>query len=325
MRPRLAKAPGRKASYPPGLPFTCLAFFLGLCIPACRELPPVVPEGYPGSPAAPGWPPLAVYDADPFSPRNRWFHRQFGGRTPAGDILAAHADDPVSSLVAPTPTDLAEIEALLHGCEGAPSSASPQERERVGRLFFRADASAEAARIVVEWPESPGRTRIVELLSRLAGLPPAPIAGPLPPPLQKGSWEEQGPPNAPGLLPGARDHRGSRVFRSKVVGEGEGGGRGPRPADGTLLLLREPVVGCPPGPTGPLGLANECWEISRRNGEITRSVYRLDRAGLLLGVPAWRRVPPSEEISIRSPLDPRVILAGPLDQLCSSCHCGEQK
>ena len=83
------------------------AAVLLLAMTGCREYPPQIPADYIGSAAAPGWPPLAVYDVDPFDPKNRWFHRAFGSRSLSAGVVAPHADEPCPLLV-PSRVDAAE-------------------------------------------------------------------------------------------------------------------------------------------------------------------------------------------------------------------------
>jgi hypothetical protein len=298
---------------------------LAAAAPGCREYPPVIAPDYIGSPTAPGWPPLAVYDVDPFHPRNRWFHRAFGTRTAAGDIVPPHADEPFALLAAPSRVDAAELGALLEAALATalldtapvdPTRVAP--RERVADAIFRADALAEASRLQASLPaDDPAEAVLVPLLLRLAAGSAERLAGEgglahelEPPPLREGAWVEAPVPAAPGLAPSPFDPRWTLALRREAAP----GGR----ARVALLRLRSgldarraPVL---------LPLASECWEIEEGGEDGAAAVWRFDRAEWLAGRDPWRRVPERSEITIRDPADPARLITGEVKPLCAGCH-----
>ena len=276
-----------------------------LCIfpVACREIPPVIPEGYEGSAAAAGWPPPAAYDPDSFHPANRWFHRAFGGRTPAGDIIAPGGDEPFSRLREPSRVDRAELSALLDAC-----ARSMEAREAA---LFRSDLLAEAARSTVEG--SPGAARDLRPLllagARRIEAPAGPRRGPPEaPPLREGAWIEEDPPAATGLLPSAEDLRWTRRLRSRDA------------AGARSVLIRLRVELGTEGAPELSPLPSECWELSPGGGGMEPRVWRFDRVAWTAGREPWREIGPSETIAIRDPERAGHIIEGEMRSLCSRCH-----
>ncbi|HVR76079.1 MAG TPA: hypothetical protein VMT52_17235 [Planctomycetota bacterium] len=284
----------------------------------CYEISPEIPDGYIGSPAAPGWPPPAVYDADSLHPRNRWFHRAFGRRGLEGDALPAPPDAPSGSLMTLGPVDRAEIAALLARSAADRESAArgalvTSPRARAADAIFRSDALAEASRLAAEAGESPGGRGIVSLLlaaarARVGSQPlPALPREAVPPPLREGEWIEKPPPRTRGLQPSAADIRWTRVFAGRE-----------RPKHTLLLRLRTALD--LDGKVALLPLASECWESETTDGPPRFRVWRFDRAEWLRGGDPWRAIPPGTAITIRSPLDPSSRLTGLAPALCASCH-----
>lgn len=286
-----------------------------ILVAGCYEISPEIPEGYIGSPAAPGWPPPAVYDADTLHPRNRWFHRTFGRRGLEGDVLPASADAPSGSLVTLGPVDRAEIAALLariaaDGEASARENLATSTRARAADTIFSSDALAEASRLAAEAGESPGGRGIVSLLLGAARARAGGHALPreaVPPPLREGEWIEKPPPRTRGLEPSAADIRWTRVFAARE-----------RPKHTLLLRLRTALD--LEGKVALLPLASECWEAETTDGPPRFRVWRFDRAEWLRGGDPWRAVPPGTAITIRSPVDPSSRLTGLAPALCASCH-----
>jgi len=276
---------------------------LAVLAAGCYEFPPVIPKDLVGSPAAEGWPPLAVYHPDSFHARNRWFHRQWSGRSLEGRIVRAHADEPLGLLSSPSRVDEAEILALLRSLDAEPvrELGAAGERARICDALFRGDLLREAARIRAEWPAGGLRDEILKLLEAVGARGPALTAGDereralVPPPLRGGPWSEASMPSSAGLLPSPADPRPTRVFRTAAP-------------NSSSAIVR--------------GFASECWLIERSGDGESRRVYRFDRAEWLHGREPWRLVPGEAEIVIRSPLDPLQALRGPAAQLCAGCHCG---
>lgn len=274
-----------------------------ITILGCYAIPPRIPQGYVGSPAREGWPPHAVYELDPFHPRNRWFHRQWSGRTIEGRIVQARADEPMSLLRSPSRVDVAELLAILVALEAEPvrELAAQDTRQRISDALFRGDLAREAARVRAEWPPGAWRDDTARRLEALASRGPSLNLDDerepwlVPPPLRTGKWETASQPDANGLLPSAVDARSTRVVRRT------------EPEPGTALER---------------GIASECWLLEPGKKVNSRRVYRFDRAEWLHGREPWRLVPEEAEIAIRSPLDPTQGLRGSLVQVCSSCHCG---
>lgn len=278
---------------------------LALLTPGCREIPPRIPEGYETSEAAPGWPPPAAYDPDPFHPANRWFHRTFGGRTAAGDIIAPRGDEAFGRLDGASRVDVAELGALLEEALRAPPPL------RVDA--FRSDALHEAARWDTE-ARPDAAAELVPLLLAAArrgepdaarGMPPPPAA----PPLREGSWTEEPPPGSQGLLPSPEDPRWTRRLRS-----------GPKAGGPPTVLIRLRAALGPEGDPEPSPLPTECWELARENGEPRYRVWRFDRTAWTAGGEPWREIGPSERIAIRDPVRAGGVLEGEMRALCAGCH-----
>jgi len=288
---------------------SAVLFVLLSFIPSsCREIPPVIPEGYEGSAAAEGWPPPPTYDADPLHPANRWFHRAFGGRTAAGDIVPPRGDEPFSRLDRPSRVDVAELSALLEACA---RSAGPLEAP-----LFRTDLLAEAARSSVEGsPEAARELRPLLLAGarRVDGPGPPRRIPPEAPPLRQGTWTEEDPPGAPGLLPSAEDLRWTRRLRS-------------RSGDGSRsVLMRQRVELDPAGSPALSPLPSECWELSpvaggMPGGGMEPRVWRFDRVAWTAGREPWREIGPTETIAIRDPERAGAVIEGEMRILCVGCH-----
>ncbi|MBI4601986.1 MAG: hypothetical protein HY721_08500, partial [Planctomycetes bacterium] len=123
---------GARAVWPASA--VCALFAAG-----CYEIPPVIPEGYVGSPAATGWPPPAAYAPDALDPRNRWLQRAFAPRDERGALLPLHADEPFSHHERPRRVDLAELAALLERV----LDGGTEWPDRIASAAFRSDALAE--------------------------------------------------------------------------------------------------------------------------------------------------------------------------------------
>jgi len=243
-----------------------LAAFLSLALlPACYEIKPKLPKDYIGSPAAPGWPPPAVYAADPFHPANRLFHRLWG----------LGGESPFPRLEKPSAVDRAEILALLgalrEGEEGLASVASP-----AARAVMQSDLLAAAAKLSAAGAAD--REVLGELARAalaLSGDAPA-DSKTLPPPLREAGWTETTGAGDPALRPSASDLRWTRTFE-----------RG----DGSVVLrLRigarasgEPVL---------LDVGSEAWHIRLGDdGPEAPRAFALRRARLLGGEDPWEELP----------------------------------
>ncbi len=292
--------------------FSCVVGLTG-----CYELPPVIPRGYVGSLPAPGWPPLCVYDSDPFSRSNRWFHRQFSDRSSDGEILRARADEPFGLMVNPSAVDEAEVLAILRALVAEPPiKPNPGElRACLSYSIFCSDLFQESCRIGVEWPVSRRREDIICLLRHFAG-----FSGPTardwksevfvaPPPLRQGEWQEMQAPMAPGLAASVVDPRGSRLFFRES----------PRRES---LLVRCRVLPREGEGLEALPIANECWQIVEDEDGFAYNVLRFDRAEWLQGRDPWHAIAQDSEIVIRDPTDPTRRLVGSPKRLCIACHCG---
>lgn len=286
-----------------------------IAAPGCREIPPRIPPDFIGSPAAPGWPPLAVHDLDPFDPKNRWFHRAFGSRSPGGDIVAPHADEPCS-FSTPSRVDAAELTALLERILASPAAGGAVAiRERVADAIFRSDALAEASRLHAA-PLADGLAvrEVVPFLLRLAAgdaLPPLdPEAARAlePPPLRAGEWVEAAPPETPGLLPSPFDLRWTRAFVLRGRSDGD---------RSHAVLVRFRVAIDRQGAPLLLPIASECWELEEGEGEAMASAWRFDRAEWLAGRDPWRQLPEEAEITIRDPSNPSKLITGKVVSLAA--------
>jgi hypothetical protein len=282
----------------------------------CREYPPQIPPDFIGSPAAAGWPPLAVYVIDAFDPKNRWFHRAFGSRSLSADIIAPHADEPCP-LSVPSRVDAAELIALLERIPASPSSGGATAvRDLVAEAVFRSDALAEASRLQAKLPpDALAVKEAVPLLLQLAtGDPPPPLDGPAaralePPPLRGGEWVETAPLEAPGLLPSASDPRWTRSFIPRDRPDGGSRHR--------ALVVRFRVTLDRRGSPLLLPIASECWELERGEDGATGNVWRFDRAEWLAGRDPWRRLPEETEITIHDPADPSKLVTGQVSSLAA--------
>lgn len=271
-----------------------------LTMGGCYEIPPVIHRGYVGGPTAQGWPPLAAYHAEPFHPRNRWFQREFGGRSPQGDLLPAHADEPLGAAEKYSPVDRAELCALLEAIllsenDRAKLSGAPVAdlRQAVTEAIFRSDALAEASRVQSRAGNAAAEKDLVATLLRAARrtgdevkrlenvLPPEAE----PPPLREGEWLEAEPAATdgdsapPSLFSSAGDLRWTRVLREKDALST------PR-----WVLLRLRVALDERGEPLLLSIANECWELEGGGTTGIRS-WRFDRAEWLSGREPWHEVP----------------------------------
>jgi hypothetical protein len=285
----------------------------------CREIPPEIPADYIGSQAAPGWPPLAVHDPDPFHPRNRWFHRAFGARAASGAIVAPHADDPIPLHAALSRVDAAEAAALLErSLADAAPDVSPG-RARVAEAIFRSDALAEAALLHAALPADhlAVREAVPRLLDLAAGDPLPPLDPETaravePPPLRAGEWVEVAPPAEPGLLPSPFDPRWTHAF----VPGGEKRGRW------RAVIVRHRAALDRAGAPLLLPVASECWSLEDGDEDAGGSAWRFDRAEWLAGREPWRRLPGEAEITIRDPGDPSRLLTARAASLAARCRRG---
>lgn len=142
----------------------------------CYEVPPEITEDYYRAAVEPGWPPLAVYHADPFHPANLLFHRLFIlGAGPRG------GDFPVSRRGPLDRVDRAEIGFL---CERVRATLVTGEDglSGPGLTLLMIDLENETNRLRER--RGPGDPEVVESLDDLlralragavpVGLPPPP-------------------------------------------------------------------------------------------------------------------------------------------------------
>lgn len=294
-------------------------FVAGAClsISGCYEIEPIIPDGYVGGSAEPGWPPPRIYSADPFHPSNRLFQRLFVLR--AGSTLEGPGDlgkgerwedIPFSPRETFTALDQAEVAALLEVLSEARRPASSFPEEPSLRAILQSDLLSVAARI----HGTGGFTRELseDLFDAAASLSADSPSQPaiLPPPLGEPGWEERAGPRAPGLRPSAADLRWTRVFRRGTDREG------------ALVRLRIGI-----GPAGepvlfPIG--SEAWILTAGSGRSPAPrVFRFRRSRAAGGEDPWIEVPEGVDVAIRDPLNPGgPPLTGKPDSLCGRCHPG---
>jgi len=308
----------------------------------CYQIPPEIPRDYIGSDPAPGWPPPAAYDRDPFHPANRLFQRLWIG-LPGGD-------EPISAKESFDAADRIEIIGLLAALKNTGfTAASTAAVKPVFWVVLQADLLAVAARLGLGLAPDPAsgvqKDLVEEALGpdfqaagfpgkltgaalRLAapvdgaGAPPEiPAHAALPPVLREPGWVESARPPGPGLRPCAADLRWTRILERRQAGGPPGGTV--QAVETALLRLRIGVRG--DGEPVLLPLGSEAWILSpSENGGPPRSrVFHLRRVLLAAGEDPWVEVSSMGRIAVLDPADPRrPLIAGKVSALCAGCHPG---
>lgn len=277
---------------------------LALAVPACYEIPPVVPADYVGSEPPPGWPPPRAYHPDPFHPANRWFHRAFSPRDPSGRLGTALPYDPLPEGERGR-VDVAELSVLLDdvAAAGGWGSLGMFRPDRCPAPLLGADLLQVALHLAAGADGGTLRAEVVgETLALARGVGAAGLGsqrvgsqrlGPQgigaeglgcggglseeslpaaaePPPLRAGVWVEAPAPDSSDLIPSARDCRWTRMLYQETPGNAGG----PRVSAGSpsggspsrWVLLRLRVAVDEEGSALLLPFGSECLELRLERG-----------------------------------------------------------
>lgn len=283
---------GRERLRPPAAClFACLTI-LGFGVPACFEVPPVVPEGYAGSRPKAQSVPLAVYAPEPFHPANRWFQRAFAPRDARGRLGALDPAAAWSSMERGTPVDHAELHALLARIEpGRAASIEPEARR-----WVRADLLDEAHR----WRRL-GEPALADLHARAAeSFDVDATPAPLPPSASVRAADEDESVLDPRRAVAGVPYR-VRIQRSAS--------RELLRASLDLFAISDETF------------LREVWILDRVDGAWTPRVERFDRERALRGEPAWIAFGPEDVIAVRDPFaEGHPLDRRPLGEICARCH-----